>query len=608
MENKKRTIIISVIVIALIVLTIGATYAFFTANVDGNESTSTLLATGGTLEIWYENQSGTIELYNIYPKEEAWVRKTFTLTGKNTTDMQMKYTIGLKVDSNTFTSGALSYSLISENTSNNGEIVSPKQNIPITKDLHYFGIGHFLTGENLVHTYTLEIFYKDNGQNQNANQGASFTGHIIILDREIPTVQIALSADNLALIGYTNGEVPNNLVILSIYTADDNNNYQVTSIADNAFGELINNKYTPLPSISNLTNLTLNEGLESIGQNAFWNATNLTGNLTMPSTLKTIGNNAFNSTSITSLTLNEGLEKIETQSFYNIKTLTSHLTMPSTLKSLGWGSFMNSSITGLTLNEGLESIGSQAFYNTKDLTGHLILPGTVKTMGGAIFEGSNISKLTLKEGLKNLGNSAFSNTANLNTDIILPSTMKSIGGSAFNSSAITNIALNEGLESIGQAAFHNTFNLKSSIIMPSTLKSIGSSAFSGSAITDITLNEGLDRIEISAFGGTTNLTNIVMPSTIKSIGVQAFNGSGIKSIILNEGLEIIDNLAFENATNLKAITIPLTVNYIGYLPFSGTSLTTINYRGTQEQWNQIELYDSDSIPSGVTINYNYTGE
>ena len=80
--------------------------------------------------------------------------------------------------------------------------------------------------------------------------------------------------------------------------------------------------------------------------------------------------------------------------------------------------------------------------------------------------------------------------------------------------------------------------------------------------------------------------NTIIPNTVKAIGDGAFQGSVITSI-----------------------TIPDSVTSIGSGVFAGCSgLTTVNYIGTQEQWNAITGLASASIPSNVTINYNYTGE
>ena len=127
-------------------------------------------------------------------------------------------------------------------------------------------------------------------------------------------------------------------------------------------------------------------------------------------------------------------------------------------------------------------------------------------------------------------------------------------------------------------------------------------------ITGLTLNEGLESIGGYAFNNTTNLTGILtIPSTVNTIGHYAFRNTGITGLTLNEGLESIGEYAFAYATNLTgSITIPSTVKTIGGNAFRETGITTINYPGSEAEWNQISK-GSNPFPSGVTINYNYTG-
>ena len=48
---------------------------------------------------------------------------------------------------------------------------------------------------------------------------------------------------------------------------------------------------------------------------------------------------------------------------------------------------------------------------------------------------------------------------------------------------------------------------------------------------------------------------------------------------------------------------------IDYAAFYGcSSLTTVNYKGTQEQWGQISIGSDNGYLKSATINYNYTGE
>lgn len=86
--NKKQKIIMMIVLVLLVLVYSGLSYAYF-SSVSNNESSSTIFAKGGKITIKYAKGSGTIKMENIYPKEEAWVNKLFTVTGNNTTDLEM---------------------------------------------------------------------------------------------------------------------------------------------------------------------------------------------------------------------------------------------------------------------------------------------------------------------------------------------------------------------------------------------------------------------------------------------------------------------------------------------------------------------------------------
>ena len=56
--NKKQRIVIIIAAIALILTIFGITYAYFTANIIGSESTSTISVKGAKLQINYQDNSG----------------------------------------------------------------------------------------------------------------------------------------------------------------------------------------------------------------------------------------------------------------------------------------------------------------------------------------------------------------------------------------------------------------------------------------------------------------------------------------------------------------------------------------------------------------------
>ena len=174
------------------IIFIGATYAFFTAGMS-SETSTTVRADAGTMKITYSG-GANIDLTGIYPKDDVWATKTITVTGNNTTDAEMYYKLTLVVDSNTFkTDDPLQYELVSTNTSTNGEIIPNISKKDITGTSIDLGSGHFVKANNAKHTYLLKIYYPKKATSQNANQGATFSAHVEITSAKAPKTNGKLS-------------------------------------------------------------------------------------------------------------------------------------------------------------------------------------------------------------------------------------------------------------------------------------------------------------------------------------------------------------------------------------------------------------------------------
>ena len=187
--NNKQKLIILITGLFLVLIFGGLSYAFF-SSVSNNESSSTIFAKGGSMTVTYDNGSGNINVQNVYPKDTAWVNKTFTVTGNNTTDLDMQYRLLLYVVGNSF-NFPLTYSLTGTNTSNNGTLIANQTDVNIKlKGYQILGNGSFKKGNNSIHTYNLSIYYKNQDEDQNIDQTASFQAMVKIDDglQELPTI------------------------------------------------------------------------------------------------------------------------------------------------------------------------------------------------------------------------------------------------------------------------------------------------------------------------------------------------------------------------------------------------------------------------------------
>ena len=119
-----------------------------------------------------------------------------------------------------------------------------------------------------------------------------------------------------------------------------------------------------------------------------------------------------------------------------------------------------------------------------------------------------------------------------------------------------------------------------SIQFPSTLTTIsGNIAPANLKVVDLS-NTQLTTIGSSVFYGTHSITTVKFPSTLTSIGDKAFYGNKIESLDLsNTKVTSIGTYAFIN-NKITSLKLPNTLTTIGMSTFSGNNLTTITLPNT----------------------------
>ena len=209
--TKEKILIITTILVVSIVL-IGIGYAFFTAN-NPEGSTAQIISKSGRMLINYnDGTDNIIPVTNIQPGNNILVDKTFTLTGINTTasnGLSMPYVISIEYQ-NTFKNGELLYFIKRMDTNENISctlkglgLVYENQGLPAsqvgyvvgyiddwsgntsTQELAY---GEFKSStEEQVLTLNLRMMFRDTGENQDYNKGATFNGKIVVTAPETST-------------------------------------------------------------------------------------------------------------------------------------------------------------------------------------------------------------------------------------------------------------------------------------------------------------------------------------------------------------------------------------------------------------------------------------
>ena len=134
----------------------------------------------------------------------------------------------------------------------------------------------------------------------------------------------------------------------------------------------------------------------------------------IPASVKKL-NGAFNyAQSLTEIILNEGLESINTYDFYECKKLTS-IEIPGTVTIIEKDAFTNtSSLKKIVLKNGLKTIGEYAFRNAfSDDIEPFEIPATVTKIEAYAFHGAKIKSLKIPETVTSLGEKIVQECNNL---------------------------------------------------------------------------------------------------------------------------------------------------------------------------------------------------
>ncbi len=259
--------------------------------------------------------------------------------------------------------------------------------------------------------------------------------------------------------------------------------------------------------------LTIPDSVVEIGEGAFRDCKNLNGTLTLGRSLRTIGKEAFYWCAFTgSLTIPEGVAEIADGAFSSLhqfnrdRMFNGTLTLPSTLKTIGAEAFAYTDFSGeLLIPDGVTSIGANAFKECDGFGGLLSLPDSVKTVGEwAFYLCKGFTGLKLSASLTKIEERSFAHMYGLKTEVVIPEGVTEIGEGAFSCSHMPSVRFPSTLKKIGKQAFYLTFGLTN--------------------YSTITFPNGLEVIEDEAFDSCYFKNAVVLPASIKSIGKKVFDG------------------------------------------------------------------------------------
>ena len=364
-----------------------------------------------------------------------------------------------------------------------------------------------------------------------------------------------------------------------------------------------------------------------IGDNAFIDCTELTS-VTIPDGVTSIDEAAFlGCTSLTSVTIPDSVTSIKSKAFFNCTSLKS-VTIPASVTNIGdyalgyyeiyntdsceWEQYK---VDGFKINYVKNTYGhmyalkngftDEACLLTNELddgtleitkyagnSATCVIPGEidgkkVTEIGDSAFKGcTELTSITIPDGVTGIGNKAFSDCTSLET-VTIPASVTYVRDSAFyGCTSLKSVTIPESVTYIGGYAFAECYSLKYADI-PANVSGIGLSPFCNC--------RSLENINIDEANKWYTTVDGVLYDKDKTELINYPAGKKDSSYVIPEGIRTIREKAFYGCLNLCELTIPDSVTEIESGAFECSSLIS-------DEYGTIKYVDGWVVGSGHTAN------
>ena len=320
-----------------------------------------------------------------------------------------------------------------------------------------------------------------------------------------------------------------------VYTIRDDGSAMITSYSAKFW-------YDPDPNFSvelNIPSEIDGHTVTAIGDGALRESATKISGITLPPTIKEIGNRAIDCRYLKYLKLNDGLEVIKDYAI-NCGDLLETLVIPESVKYIGNEAISGEALKNITMPGNVEYMGKRIFFGSaydKDANNRV---DGIQYHGQYLIAGIRIGYAEID----NPDPSAPTENKQIHEweavgDIAIREGTTLMGVDAFEMSDITSVKFPSTLKSISKLGFYWCEKLNN-VVIPGTVKEIGDNAFSWcESLSNLTIEEGVEHIGEAAFFRCNNLNEVTIPKSVKQIDLHAFGWDYVNDYdVRNENLVI----------------------------------------------------------------------
>lgn len=312
--------------------------------------------------------------------------------------------------------------------------------------------------------------------------------------------------------------------------------------------------------------------------------------ITLPEGLEEIGAEAFVASALEEIAIPSGVRAIGARAFYYSSDLKT-VTFGADVSEMTWGSglFKNTAADNIVIPGAVTEIPDFCFESTTG-TGTFVIPATVTAIGDSAFLRSKYAAFDFEAGTAPLTCEKQVFAGASMSSFELPARMVEMGGSFFQDAAnLETFTFEEGrtqpLAAYCVAGAAQGFHLAGTVVkelnIPGEIGVVPNGlANNVSTLRSVTLGEGIREIGNFAFWGV-SVTSVTFPKSLEKIGHSAFQGcAALETVTFAKGGTadlVIEPWSFQACGIKSPLEIPARTVHLGAACFAGNAISALTF-------------------------------